>query len=163
LAAELGEEEGGNARYAIELLWRAGKHADTEGARAVQPEHVRKAVGGVYAEIRRDEIAALEKHKKLFLLGVARRLRQDESIHISMGAAEEAYKISCEEHGERPRGHTQLWKYAQELSILGVIKTELSADGQRGKTTLIGLPRIAAADLEKEINKALEHTERRYH
>ncbi|MGB9134158.1 MAG: ORC1-type DNA replication protein [Candidatus Bathyarchaeia archaeon] len=160
LAAELGEEEGGNARYAIELLWRAGKHADAEGIRTVQPEHVRKAVGNVYAEIRRDEVAALHFHKKLLLLGVARRFLQSGDIHISMGEAEEAYTIACEEFGEKPRGHTQLWKYVQELSTLGVIKTELSTNGQRGKTTLIGLPRIAASDLEKELNKTLESTRR---
>lgn len=156
LAAELGEEEGGNARYSIELLWRAGKHADAEGTRAVQPEHVRKAVGNVYAEVRRDEVTALPLHKQLLLLGVARRFQQSGDIHISMGEAEEAYNVACEEFGEKPRGHTQLWKYVQELSTLGVIKTEPSTNGQRGKTTLIGLPRIAASDLETELSKTIE-------
>ena len=160
LAAELGEEEGGNARYAIELLWRAGKHADTEGAKEVLPEHVRKAVGNVYAGIRRDEIAALDLHKKLFLLGVARRFQQTGKVHLSMGEVEEAYAIVCEEFDEKPRGHTQLWNYVRELSSLGIIKASLSSSGQRGKTTLIGLPRIAAADLEKELSKALEHVKR---
>jgi cell division control protein 6 len=156
LAAELGEEEGGNARYSIELLWRAGKHADAEGTRTVQPEHVRKAVGNVYAEVRRDEVTALPLHKQLLLLGVARRFQQSGDIHISMGEAEEAYNVACEEFGEKPRGHTQLWKYVQELSTLGVIKTEPSTNGQRGKTTLIGLPRIAASDLETELSKTIE-------
>ena len=162
LAAELGEDEGGNARYSIELLWRAGKYADTEGSREVLPEHVRKAAGNVYASIRRDEIAALDLYKKLFLLGIARRFQQTGSIHLSMGEAEEAYAIVCEEFDEKPRGHTQLWKYVQELSSLGVIKAEPSASGQRGKTTLIGLPRIAAEDLEKELSKTLEHARRGY-
>lgn len=160
LAAELGEEEGGNARYAIELLWRAGKYADTEEAKEVSPEHVRKAVGDVYAGVRRDEIAALDLHKKLFLLGIARCFQQTGGVHLSMGEAEEAYTIACEEFDEKPRGHTQLWKYVQELSSLGVIKAKLSTSGQRGKTTLIGLPRIAAVDLEKELNKTLEHAKR---
>jgi len=160
LAAELSEEEGGNARYAIELLWRAGKYADTEETQEVSPEHVRKAVGNVYAGIRRDEIAALDLHKKLFLLGVARRFQQTGGIHLSMGEVEEAYNIACEEFNEKPRGHTQLWKYVNELSSFGVIKTELSTSGQRGKTTLIGLPRIAAEDLEKELDKTLEHIKR---
>lgn len=160
LAAELAEEEGGNARYGIELLWRAGKYADTEEIKEVSPEYVRKAVGNVYAGIRRDEIAALIFHKKLLLLGIARRFQQTGGIHLSMGEAEEAYTIACEEFDEKPRGHTQLWKYMQELSNFGVIKAELSTSGQRGKTTLIGLPRIAAADLEKELNKILERARR---
>ncbi len=160
LTAELGEEEGGNARYSIELLWRAGKHADTEEVSEVLPEHVRKAAGSVYASIRRDEIAALDLHKRLFLLGIARRFQQTKGVHLSMGEAEEAYKIVCEEFDKKPRGHTQLWKYIQELSSIGIIKAELSTSGQRGKTTLIGLPRIAAADLQKELNKVLDHAKR---
>ncbi len=162
LAAELGEEEGGNARYAIELLWRAGKYADTEETREVSPEHVRKAAGNVYAGVRRNEIAELDLHKKLFLLGVARRFQRTGVVHLSMGEAEEAYAIACEEFGEKTRGHTQLWKYVQELTSLGIIKTELSTCGQRGKTTLIGLPRIAAIDLERMLNSNLENAKRGY-
>jgi cell division control protein 6 len=162
LAAESGEEEGGNARYAIELLWRAGKYADTEEAREVSPEHVRKAAGNVYASIRRDEVAALDLHKKLFLLGIARRFQQTGGVHLSMGEAEEAYTVVCEEFEEKPRGHTQLWKYIRELSSLGVIKAELSTSGQRGKTTLIGLLRVAAVDLEKELNRSLELAKQGY-
>ncbi|MCW4051684.1 MAG: ORC1-type DNA replication protein [Candidatus Bathyarchaeota archaeon] len=163
LAAELGEEEGGNARYSIELLWRAGKYADTEGVREIVPEHVRKAGGNVYASVRRDEIANLDLHKKLLLLGIARRFQQTESAHISMGEAEEYYAIVCEEFEEKRRGHTQLWKYVKELSALGLIKAQVSTNGQRGKTTLIGLLRIAAVDLEAALSESLQHlVKRRY-
>jgi len=156
LAAEAGEDEGGNARYAIELLWRAGKHADAEGTRETLPEHVRKAVGNVYATVRRDEITSLGLHERLFLLGTARRLKQIQSARVSMGEAEESYAIACEALNERPRGHTQLWKYVKELSAIGLIKAELSTSGHRGKTTMIGLPRIAAEDLEAELSRTME-------
>ena len=150
LAAELGEDEGGNARYAIELLWRAGKYADTEEAKEVSPEHVRKAAGDVFPSIRRGEIAALDLHKKLFLIGIARRFQQTGKARLSMGEAEEAYAVVCEEFEEPPRRHTQLWKYIQELATHGIIRAEPSASGQRGRPTLFGLPRIAASDLETE-------------
>lgn len=154
--AELGEEEGGNARYAIELLWRAGKYADAERTAEVLPEHVRKAVGSVYSDLRKDEIATLSLHKKLLLLGITRSLQQTIGAHLSMGEAEEAYKIVCEEFNEDPRGHTQLWKYIRELSDFGIIRAKISTSGQRGKTTLIGLPRIPAVGLEKELCRALK-------
>ncbi|MEM3356340.1 MAG: AAA family ATPase, partial [Candidatus Bathyarchaeia archaeon] len=38
LIAELGVTENGNARFAIELLWRAGKYADAENLGSVTPE-----------------------------------------------------------------------------------------------------------------------------
>ena len=72
-----------------------------------------------------------------------------------MGEAEDAYTVVCEEWSQKKRGHTQLWKYVKELSALGIIKIESSSVGQRGKTTLISLPRVPASDLERELNKAL--------
>jgi len=147
--------QGGDARYAIELLWRAGKYADTDNSREVMPEHVRKASESVYPVVRRDTVTSLSLHEKLFLLGVARRFKQSGAAFLSMGEAESAYAVVCEEYGEEKRGHTQLWKYVQELSALDVIKTEPSSVGLRGKTTLISLPHVSAAELERELSKTL--------
>ncbi len=155
LIAELGNSEGGNARYSIELLWRAGKYADASEIREVSPECVRNAVVSVYPVVRRDMIPEFSLHEKLFLLGVARHFKQTESAYVSMGEAEEAYALVCEEYDETQRGHTQLWKYVQALSVAGIIETMVSGVGQRGKTTLIGLSRVPASDLEQELVKVL--------
>ncbi|MBN1784929.1 MAG: ORC1-type DNA replication protein [Candidatus Bathyarchaeota archaeon] len=155
LIAELGKSESGNARYAIELLWRAGKYADASEMREVLPECVRNAVVSVYPVVRRDMIPEFSLHEKLFLLGVARHFKQTDSAYMSMGDAEEAYALACEEYGEKQRGHTQIWKYVKALSTSGIIETMVSGVGQRGKTTLISLPRIPASDLEQEMSKLL--------
>jgi len=155
LVAELAALEGGDARYAIELLWRAGKYADAQSAREVLPEYVRKAVGSVYPTIRKDTVATLSLHQRLLLLGIARQFKQSDKAYLSMGEAESAYAVVCEEYGEEKRGHTQLWKYVNELSNLEIITTESSGVGQRGKTTLISLPKISASELEKELRKTL--------
>lgn len=155
LIAELASSEGGDARYAIELLWRAGKYADASQMQEVSPECVRKAAVSIYPVVRKDMISSLGLHEKLFLLGVARRFRQAGTAYMSMGEAEEAYAVVCEEYGEKKRGHTQLWKYVKELSVAGIIETKASRVGQRGKTTLISLPRVPASDLEEELSKAL--------
>jgi len=136
------------------LAWRDGVKPDFGGT-LLPPEYVRKAAVSVYPVVRKDLISSLGLHQKLFLLGVARRFKQTEAAYISMGDAEEAYSIVCEEHGKKQRGHTQLWKYVKELSALGVIGTESSGVGQRGKTTLISLPRVPASDLEQELCRIL--------
>jgi len=155
LVSELAYSEGGNARYAIELLWRAGKYADTSEMPEVSPECVRKAAVSIYPVVRKDVISSLSLHEKLFLLGVARHFKHTGMAYMSMGEAEDAYAIVCEEYGEKRRGHTQLWKYVRELSASGVIETKVSGEGQRGKTTLISLPRVPASDLEQELSRAL--------
>ncbi len=155
IIAELGKSEGGNARYSIELLWRAGKYADVSEMQEVTPECVRNAVASVYPVVRKDMLPELSKHEKLFLIGIARHFKQNDSAFMSMGEAEESYALICEEYGEKCRGHTQLWKYVRALSVAGIIETVASGSGQRGKTTLIGLSRVPASDLEKELSKIL--------
>jgi cell division control protein 6 len=155
LIAELADSEGGNARYAIELLWRAGKYTDASEMREVSPECVRKAAVSVYPVVRKDVVSSLSLHEMLFLLGVARHFKQTDAAYVSMGQAEDAYGIVCEEYGEEKRGHTQLWKYVRGLSASGIIETKVSAEGHRGKTTLISLPRVPASDLEQELSGAL--------
>ena len=155
IIAELGKSENGNARYSIELLWRAGKYADASELREVTPECVRNAVVSVYPVVRKDIIPEFGLHEKLFLLGVARYFKQTGSAYVSMGEAEEAYALACEEYNKKSRGHTQLWKYVKRLSSTGLIETTVSGVGQRGKTTLIGLLRVPASDLEQELTKIL--------
>jgi cell division control protein 6 len=155
LAAESAALEGGDARYAIELLWRAGKYADAEGAREVSPEHVRKASASVYPSVSKDTVLSLGLHEKLFLLAIARHFRLSGAAYLSMGEAESAYAVVCEEYGQERRGHTQLWKYVRELAALDIVKAVASSVGQRGKTTMLSLPRVPATELEKEISKTL--------
>ncbi|MEM1563676.1 MAG: ORC1-type DNA replication protein [Candidatus Bathyarchaeia archaeon] len=157
LIAELAHSEGGNARFAIELLWRAGKYADAEDLGTVTPECVRKAVSSIYAVARKSDLATLSLHEKLFLLGVARFFKENnDKAYASLTEVERAYAIVCEEFDLKPHTHTQLWKYLQTLSAIGIIRKGVSSAGQRGRTTLICLPKIPAQELERELTTLLE-------
>ncbi|MEM2319188.1 MAG: ORC1-type DNA replication protein [Candidatus Bathyarchaeia archaeon] len=156
LIAELAYAEGGNARFAIELLWRAGKYADAEDLGTVTPECVRRAVAGIYAVARKSDIATLNLHEKLFLLGIARFFKENDRAYASLTEVEQAYAIVCEEFGESPHSHTQLWKYLQTLSALGIVQKSVSALEQRGRSTFISLSRIPAYELEKALMELLE-------
>jgi predicted transcriptional regulator len=59
----------------------------------------------------------------------------------------------------KPHSHTQLWKYLQTLSDVGIVETEVSAAGNRGRSTLIYLSRIPIHELEKELSVLLEKEE----
>jgi cell division control protein 6 len=156
LASELAFSEGGNARFGIELLWRAGKYADAEDLGMVTPDCVRKAVSSIYPSMRKNDLAFLGHHEKLFLLGVARLFKESQKAYVSLKEAEQAYAVVCEEFNVKPHSHTQLWKYVQELSNVGILKTEVSTVGSRGRSTIIYLPRVSASELEKELNAILE-------
>ena len=156
LVAELSFSESGNARFAIELLWRAGKYADVEEVDRVEPECVRKAVSSIIPTFRRSELDSLSFHEKLFLLGAARVFKGSQRSYASLSEIEEGYAVVCEEFGEQPHSHTQLWKYVQLFSALGILKTEVTVTGTRGRTTRVSLPSIPASELEKELSAAVE-------
>ena len=159
LTAELAFSESGNARFGIELLWRAGKYADAEDLDTATPECVRKAVSSIYSVIRKSDLASLKEHEKLFLLGIARFFRESEKAYVSLTEAEQAYAVICEQFNVQPHSHTQLWKYLRVLSALSIVKTEVSTIGSRGRSTLVYLPRIPAFELEKELSVLLQKRE----
>ena len=156
LVTELAVSESGNARFAIELLWRAGKYADAEAVGSVEPECVRKAVSSIIPTIRRSELASLGLHEKLFLLGTARFFKENPKAYASLSEIEVAYAVVCEEVGEQPHSHTQLWKYLQLFSALGILKAEVASTGTRGRSTRVSLPSVPAYELEKELSVILE-------
>jgi cell division control protein 6 len=156
LIAEQSFSENGNARFAIELLWRAGKYADADEIGSVTPECARRAISSIIPALRKDEIALLGLHEKLFLLGIARLFKESLKAYVSLSEAERAYAVVCEEHDLKPNSHTQLWKYIQDFTNVGITKTKVSTRGSRGRSTLIYLPAVPADELSKELTSLLE-------
>ncbi len=160
LVADIGGQSG-DARYSIELIWRAGKYADSESAKHILADHVRKAAGSVYPMLRGEYIAALSSHEKYMLLALARVLEESEEAYATIGVVEREYKVVCEEYDDQPRKHTQIWKYARGLGAIGVIAASKSGEGIRGKTTLLGLQNIPATTMREQLEAALTTTRKK--
>ena len=153
LISDLAFKETGNARFGIELLWRAGKYADAQDASRIEPECVRMAVTSIVPSLRRSELSGLGLHQKLFLLAAARYFKGSEQAYVSLSELEKTYAIVCEEFGVEPNNHTQLWKYTQLLSSMGALTVEVATT--RGRSTHVSLS-IPATELEKELSASLK-------
>ena len=134
--------EWGDARFAIELLWKAGMCADQQHVQLVVPEHVRAAKAETYSVVTETKLNNLEKHQLLTLLSIAKRLHKDNTAYANTGDVEKTYAITCEEYNEKPRAHTMFWSYLKEVENAGFIHIKLSGKGQLGTTQLISLPDI---------------------
>jgi cell division control protein 6 len=150
----------GDARYAIELLWRAGKQADSDGKDLVIPDYARRAKADTHPELRKEVFSSLPPQQKLLLLAAARQLKEIQGAYVTMGEVEEMYRSVCEEYNEEPRAHTQVWEWVQDLTSHGVIDTKKSSSGQRGQTTLIGFSDVPATMLEDFLAEMLELKEK---
>ncbi len=154
LIADIASERG-DARFALELLWRAGKYADRDRITSILPEHARLAKADIHPDFRKDIFQELSLHHRLVLLSIIRQLKKHRAAYTTTGSVEATYNIICEEYLETPRKHTQLWEYIKDLEQLCLITTKLSGKGVRGKTTLIGLPDAPLFLLENELQNSL--------
>jgi cell division control protein 6 len=147
--------EWGDARFAIELLWKAGIAADHQHVQMVIPEHVRAAKAETYSVVTESKLRNLERHQLLTLYAVAKRLKKNGTAYVSTGDAEKTYAITCEEYDEKPRTHTMFWNYLKEVESAGFINIKLSGKGHLGTTQLISLPDIPARVVGDKLEELL--------
>jgi archaeal cell division control protein 6 len=154
LAAEISSLYG-DARYALDLVYRAGKAAEVDGSGRILPEHVRAAKSTLPPQFRKEELSYLTRHQKLMLRAVSARLSKSGSTYVTIGEVEKTYGAFCEGAGIAPNHHTQVWNDVNEMSRKGIIETRLSGRGMRGRTTLIGLSLVSAKELAEELERGM--------
>lgn len=154
LIADLASERG-DARYAIEMLWRSGKYAEADGSPKVTPEHVRKAAASIYPAIKKENLAYLSLHERLILLAVARALSVSKKAYVTSSELNDFYKVVCEEYNVQPKAYTRFWEYLQKLEDQGILRIKVSSEGSRGRRSYISLPDIPISILEHELVKLL--------
>ncbi|MDG6898495.1 MAG: AAA family ATPase [Nitrososphaerota archaeon] len=145
----------GDARYALDLTYRAGKLADIDESQRILPEHIRAAKASLPPQFRKEELSYLTRHQRIILMAVSALLKKGDSAYISIGEVEKSYGALCEGMGTTPNHHTQVWNDVNELSRKGIIETQLSGRGMRGRTTLIGLSLVSAKELTSELEKGM--------
>ena len=148
--------EWGDARFAIELLWKAGIAADHQHVQTVTPEHVRIAKAETYSVVTESKLKNLDRHQLITLQAIAKRLQKDGTAYVKTGDAEKTYALTCEEYDEKPRTHTMFWNYLKGVESAGFIHIKLSGKGQLGTTQLISLPDIPAEVVRTKIEELLK-------
>lgn len=147
--------EWGDARFAIELLWKSGIAADHQHVDVVTPEHVRAAKAETYSIVTESKLRNLDHHQLLTLYAIAKRLKKDGTAYVNTGDAEKTYNITCEEYNEKPRTHTMFWTYLKEIENAGFINIKSSGKGHIGSTQFISLPDIPAEVVSDKIRELL--------
>lgn len=145
--------EFGDARFAIEILEKAGMLADEGGIEKISPEHVRAAKAEAFSSITEAKLISLDTHHRLVLIAISRTLKKQ--AYTTTGEVERSYKIACEEYSEKPRAHTAFWGYLKALDDYGIISAQKSGAGISGKTSIITVPDIPAGVLEEKLIQLL--------
>ncbi len=86
-----------DARYAMELLWRAGKKADTEGNPKIYPEHVRAAVGTLTPGIDFEIFEYLTAAQRALVFAISQELQAQGTAYVSLNSVAKNFDHICEE------------------------------------------------------------------
>ncbi len=140
IALKTGIDKGGkgDARFALELLWRAAKIAEMEESRRIYPEHLRKAMSEVHPGLSTELLDSLLAEERILLLSLSRALKEENSIRASITDVREHYLVLCETLGRKPKKYTQFWEYLRSLKNKGLIDIRVLNEN-RGRRSYISL------------------------
>ncbi len=154
LCADIAAEEG-DARFALEILHKAGQAADENASEKMRPEHVRAAKAHIHPVLIDERLTEVDEQRALLLLALARVLKRG-GAYATTGDVKSAYEAACEEFNKDARGHTQFWTYIQDLDALGLLSSKRSGEGVVGTTTLMSIPDAPAELIEERISTMLD-------
>ncbi len=151
LLLEAVSSAGGNIGYGIDLMYVAGEVADEEKERRVHPLHIQEAKRRVWKNIRNRELSMLNVHERLFLVGTAYCLERRQRDYVTISEAEDCYGELCKRLNLPRRRHNQILEYVERLSLLGFMEREIRSFGRGGRTSLLRIPEMPEAFLEREL------------
>lgn len=161
-AADISATYNFNARYGIELLFRAGEIVERRGESIVRPEHVRLARFEVPPSFSYEDISSLRLHEKILLYSLSEMLSNDDRSFVTTGMLEKKYRDTAFYFNVEPVGHTWFWKMLDTLASFGLISKRVVSKGTRGRTTVIGLPSFSAYVLLDKLKEMIEDEIRKY-
>ena len=146
LIAAIASKEGGDARYALRLLRKAGEIAEATNARSVKEKEVSEAKKSVEEDIVFESLSTLPDQQQIVLLSLAnltegtqKGLTGEKMTQFASGDVYEEYKKTCRQIKEPPRSMRWVREYLNDLEMLGFISMQFSGKGTRGQTRLIEL------------------------
>lgn len=148
LAAAIAAREGGDARFALKIISKAGELAEERGSKAIGTKEIQEASKFAEEDIAYEIINTLPDHQRLVLYAIAimsthgsryKRLDQGDESFLLSGDIFSRYSSLAESLGKEPKSSRLYRKYIADLEMQGIITAYESGKGIRGHTRMIKL------------------------
>ncbi len=145
LAAAYAAKHSGDARYALQLLLRAGDLADEEESEKVTRDHVERAKTLVEEDIVYELISTLPDQERLVVLALAIMKKRGKGMKgfgknvITTGMLYEFYKKIAQLYGLSPVSDRWFREYINDLYTYGIISVTSQPGGMRGNIRVVDL------------------------
>jgi len=111
----------GDIRYALDVLYNAGRLAESRGSESITIEHIRTVISITTPSITQEDIELLSPELRLALLSVTRALLMEKENYTSIDKIVKMQKEICNEMGIKEMDLTDFVKAIQELDDRGLI------------------------------------------
>jgi len=145
-AADIATQYSGNARIALDLMYKAGWIAEETKSKCIEPEHVRYARKDLPPAITLN----LNNQEKVLLYSVAELLLHSKTAYIENREVENRFVENLEYFNLNKVSHREYMKMLKKLDALGIISLR-----QRGKQYIVGLPSMPATVIVNRIDDIL--------
>ncbi|MDG6926952.1 MAG: AAA family ATPase [Nitrososphaerota archaeon] len=111
----------GDIRYALDMLFNAGRLAESQGSDTITTEHIRTVMSITSPFITQEDLELLSPELKLVLLSVARTLKIEGESYTSLDKIVEMHKEVCNAMNIREIGLKEFVRALQELDDRGLV------------------------------------------
>ena len=144
-----------DVRYGLNIIWRACKIAESKSLKYITAECIRQGNQDLLPFSTLDILKYMNSQKLTFLLAIIKALKNSNDIEISFIEALQIYNMVCENIGIKPRSHSQLWNYLQELKRENIVLIKVISEGIKGRHTIINVTDLSLSNLEKNVIEIL--------
>ncbi|MFW9772096.1 MAG: Cdc6/Cdc18 family protein [Promethearchaeota archaeon] len=141
----------GDIRYGLNILWRAGKIAESKSLKCITPECVRLGNQDSVTFSAQDSLKFMSSQKLIFLLSVIKGLKKSKEAQISITKILELHEIICESLNRKPRSYSQLWNYLQEFKRENIVSVNIKSESIKGRKAFINIQDKGLYKLEANI------------
>ncbi len=147
----------GDIRHGLNILWKAGKIAETMNLKIINSECVRLANQDLIPFSTQDIIKFMNIHELLLILAIIRCLKKNfHNSEISFLEIQELYAIMCENLQKKSRSNSQLWNYLQNFKKENLITIRIQSKDIKGRKSFISIPNISLSKFESIIINELK-------
>ena len=146
----------GDVRLGLNILWRAAKITENKDLGKISIESIRLANQETVPLLTQDFLIAMNKHKLLFLLSIAKTLKKMNIPRSPLGEIMQLYEVICESLKIKPRSYSQLWNFIKELKKDNLISVKIKSKDIKGRKAFIGILEIPILELERKIINILK-------
>lgn len=136
----------GDARVGLDLLFYSGNLAESQSAKRILPDHVRKVFSETNPTIRTEDLVNLDENSRMILLALVRNLQLSGSAYVGLRDIRESYNLVCEEFDANPVGDFE--ERVQDLVFRGIVDMK--------SLTELGVSGASSVDIDKFLSSLID-------